>query len=222
MNSIGRNFAPRLSDRAYADIVRALFSGRLKLGSFISQADLAAVAGCGIGPLRDALKMLEADGVIIIHPRSGIEVLRPSTDLTRSTYQFRMILERAAVRQFALVAPMTVIDGLLAQHETALANLSPIGAEIDLDEYLQSLEVGFHLQVVASLANPIVDSAYRRLRLLSGIVRMNKQHSRHTAEISIGEHLDVLRAVRDRDPKRAEDAMVRHLANALQRNLGLD
>jgi DNA-binding GntR family transcriptional regulator len=222
MNNMARNpSTPRQSDLAYAGIVKALFDGQLKLGSFISQADLSAVTGLGVGPVRDALKMLEADGIIIIHPRSGIEVLRPTTELARSTYQFRSIIERFAVRQFTLTASLPVIDGLIALHDRALADLSGMPAAINLGSYLREVEDGFHLPVVASLSNAIVDSAYGRLRLLSGIVRLNDQFTRHAAEISIGEHLDILHAARARDPDQAEAAMLRHLTNALQRNLGL-
>ncbi len=50
-------------------------------------------------PLRDALRILEAEGVLTIHPRAGIEFLKPDLELARSsTYQFRSIIERAAAR----------------------------------------------------------------------------------------------------------------------------
>lgn len=211
----------RQSELAYARILEALFAGKVSFGSFISQADLTAMTGIGVGPVRDALKLLEMDGIIVIHPRSGIEVIRPSTELARSTYQFRSIIERFAVRQFTLTASPAVVDQLIAQHESAISDLDGVPLDMNLADEMTDLEECFHLPIVASLANAIVDAAYGRLGLLSRIVKMNGLVTRHTAAISIGEHLDALRAARARDPDSAEAAMVRHLANALQRNLGL-
>jgi len=221
MNTLPRPSPPRQSELAYAGILQALFAGKVKFGSFISQSDLTAMTGFGVGPVRDALRLLETEGIIVIHPRSGIEVIRPSTELARSTFQFRSIIERFAARQFALTAPLQTMDDLIALHDRAIADLAGCASDVNLSDAMTGLEKDFHAAITASLSNAIVDSAYRRLHLLSQIVRMNGLVTRHTAEISIGEHLDVLRAARARDPDTAESAMMRHLTNALHRNLGL-
>lgn len=221
MNTLPRLPPPRQSELAYAGILEALFAGKVKFGSFISQSDLTAMTGFGVGPVRDALRLLETEGIIVIHPRSGIEVIRPSTELTRSTFQFRSIIERFAARQFTLTAGFQTIDDLIALHDRAIQDLAGFASDVNLSDEMTGLESDFHVPIIASLSNAIVDSAYGRLRLLSQIVKMNGLVTRHAAEISIGEHLDVLRAARARDPDEAEAAMIRHLTNALQRNLGL-
>jgi len=211
----------RLGDIAYERILEALFSRQVEFGSFISQAELVKVTGLGVGPVRDALKLLEADGILFIHPRSGIEVVRPSTELARSTFQFRTIIERFAVRQFTRTVSLRALDDVIALHEEMLGNVAKLAVDHDFIDDLVEVENRFHLPICAALANTIVDSAYGRLQLLSKIVKMTTPVTGRTAEISINEHLDVLRACRDRDPDRAEAAMVRHLNNALQRTLGL-
>ena len=179
------------------------------------------MTGLGVGPVRDALKLLEADGVLIIHPRSGIEVVRPSTELARSTYQFRTIIERFAVRQFTRTASLTALDDMIALHERTRDDVAKLAPDHNFVDQMTGVEDGFHFPVCTALSNAIVDSAYRRLQLLSKIVKMNGLVTGRTAATSITEHLDVLLACKDRDPDRAEAAMVRHLNNALQRNLGL-
>ena len=101
----GSRNSRRLSDVAYARILENLFDRQLPAGAFVSQNDLVTLLGIPVGPLRDALRVLEAEGVLKIHPRSGIEFVKPGLELTRSTYQFRTIIERAAVRMFAETAP---------------------------------------------------------------------------------------------------------------------
>jgi DNA-binding GntR family transcriptional regulator len=88
----------RLSDVAYSAILEGLFEKRVPAGAFVSQNDLVKLLGIPVQPLRDALRVLEAEGVLTIHPRSGIQFLKPDLELARSTYQFRTIIERSAAR----------------------------------------------------------------------------------------------------------------------------
>jgi DNA-binding GntR family transcriptional regulator len=209
----------RLSDAAYRAVLEALFDRRLPAGAFVSQGELARITGSPIGPLRDALKVLEADGVLAIHPRSGIQIVRPGVDLTRSTYQFRGILERAAVRVFAETAQPDEIERIAASHH-AMAELlvgEPRG-EV-LKEQAQALEVTLHGAVIGALDNRQIDAAYRRLALLLRIIRLDWGFSPRSVGTTVREHLAILERCRARDPDGAEDAMRSHLNGALQRHL---
>ena len=95
----------RLSDLAYMRILAVLYDRKLPAGAFVSQAQLVELTGVPVGPLRDALRVLEAEGVLTIHPHTGIQFVKPGLELTRSTYQFRGIIEAAAVAVYAETAP---------------------------------------------------------------------------------------------------------------------
>jgi DNA-binding GntR family transcriptional regulator len=92
---------PRLSDVAYGRILQILFEQRLPAGAYVSQNELVHLTGVPVGPLRDALRVLEAEGILTIHPRAGIEFVKPGLELTRATYQFRGIIEASAVAVYA-------------------------------------------------------------------------------------------------------------------------
>jgi len=94
----------RLSEVAYTRILEILFERRLPAGAFVSQKELVEMTGVPVTPLRDALRVLEADGIVIVHPRAGIEFIKPGLELTRATYQFRGIIESAAVTVYAETA----------------------------------------------------------------------------------------------------------------------
>src|SRR3546814_16697784 len=81
--------------------MQGLFDQKVPAGACVSQNDLVRLLGIPVQPLRDALRVLEAEGVLTIHPRSGIQFLKPDLELARSTYQFRSIIERAAARRYA-------------------------------------------------------------------------------------------------------------------------
>lgn len=75
----------RLSEVAYQAILEGLFTRKVPTGAFLSQSDLVRMLGVPVQPLRDALRILEAEGVLTIHPRAGIEFLKPDLELARST-----------------------------------------------------------------------------------------------------------------------------------------
>ena len=156
----------RLSDLAYQRILEGLFDRRLPAGAFVSQNDLVKLLGIPVAPLRDALRVLEAEGILAIHPRSGIQFVKPGLELTKSTYQFRTIIERAAVRVFAEIADEAVLAELARRHLAAIALLESKGISAELIADLEALELALHNQVIGCLNNPLIETSYRRMTQL--------------------------------------------------------
>lgn len=212
---------PLLSDLAYERILEALFDARLAMGARLTQAELIAVTGVPVGPVRDALKLLEADGIVTVHPRSGIEVIRRSTDLVRQTFQFRGILERPAARAFAMTAPEATLRAMLAAHAAAETRFAASDPNADVAGDLSVLEEDFHSPIIAALCNELVDASYRRLQLMARIIKVKASVFPRAALVSVAEHRAVIEACLVRNEVAAEAAMARHLMNALNRNLGV-
>ncbi len=80
------------------EIARFQFARDRVLGDSQIRVDHASFAAVEVF---DALRVLDAEGVVTIHLRAGIQFVRPGLEMTRSTYQFRGILETAAVAVFA-------------------------------------------------------------------------------------------------------------------------
>jgi len=213
-------YAPRLSDLAYESILQALFDDRVPMGDKISQGQLVELTGVPVGPVRDALKVLEADGLVIVHPRSGIELIKPSTELVRSTIQFRSIIEKPAARRFATSASEETLADLRQMHEKLAAELENMDGRTNTFDLQQSVEDTFHLAIVSSLGNELVDASYRRLQLMGRIIRGKAVFFPKVAQVSIQEHLKVISACEQRDSDAAEAEIAAHLSNALNRNLG--
>lgn len=210
-----------LSDKAYQSILDALFSRQLPFGSRVSQKDLERITGTAIGPIRDALKLLEADGIVKVHPRSGIEVIKPSAELVRSTFQFRTIIERAAIRQFAQHASPGEFEALRGLHLQEIERLSRCDPGSDQSQSVDEIEDRFHSGIVHSLQNELVDISFRRLHLMARVIKSKGFLPPATVQISLQEHLRVLDACAQRDADLAEARISEHLMNALSRNLGL-
>ena len=211
--------AERLSEVAYRKILEGLFSRRLPAGAFLSQNDLVKLIDVPVQPLRDALRTLEAEGVVTIHPRSGIEFLKPDLELVRSTYQFRAIIERAAARSYAEKAKVAEIEQLSERHAALTTIIENEGLTPEALEQLESLDQDLHASMIRSLRNPLIETTARRLKNYLALIRVERRITKSLALRTIAEHVEILEAFGSRDPDRAEAALILHFQAATQRIL---
>ena len=211
----------RLSDLAYARVLEVLFDRKLPAGSFVSQSQLVELTGVPVGPLRDALRVLEAEGVLTIHPHTGIQFVKPGMELTRSTFQFRGIIESAAVAVYAEIGSEPEIEQIGQRHRTAEIALGRDGLTPDNLRELEHLEELLHGAIVASLNNPLIDTSYRRIRNYLRLLRLERKLTVPLALRSLREHILIIEACRNRNSQAAAAALQAHFSAALQRNLGL-
>jgi DNA-binding GntR family transcriptional regulator len=213
--------AGRLSDLAYDRILEALFDRRVPVGAFVSQNDLVKLLGIPVAPLRDALRVLQAEGILAIHPRSGIQFVKPGLELTRATYQFRTIVERAAVRVFAETAAEDDLDRIDRRHRKLIEAIEKLGLTDKRIAENEALEALLHNTVIASLNNPLIDTSYRRMHNYLRLIRLNRSLTAPIALRSLREHMAIIDACRARDADKAEAALAAHFTAALQRHLGM-
>ena len=211
----------RLSDQAYSRILEILFERKLPAGAFVSQSELVELTGVPVGPLRDALKALEAEGVLTVHPSTGIQFVKPGADLTRSTFQFRGIIEAAAVAVYAETASDKEIDEIGKRHRLAEATIERDGLTTDNVQLLEELEELLHGAIVSSLNNPLIDTSYRRIRNYLKLLRLDRKMTPPLALRSLREHGLIIEACRNRNVSAAVAGLQSHFAAALQRSLGL-
>lgn len=211
----------RLRDTAYARIFEIMYERKLPAGALVSQSQLVEMTGVPVAPLRDALRTLEAEGVLTIHPHTGIQFVKPGLELTRSTYQFRGIIEAAAVSVYAETASDADIAALLQRHRDVERSLEREGLTEKSIADLEVLEEMLHGTIVASLNNPLIDTSYRRIRNYLRLLRLDRKLSPPLALRSLREHLVILEACQAHNAAGAVAAIQAHFAAALQRNLGL-
>jgi len=211
----------RLSDVAYARILEILFERRLPAGAFVSQNELVQLTGVPLAALRDALRVLETDGIVTIHPRAGIEFVKPGLELTRATYQFRGIIESSAVAVYAETADEAEMLEVERRHLRAVEAIEVEGLTLAMRTELEALEEVLHNAIIASLRNPLIETSYRRIRNYLRILRLDRKITVPLALRSLREHLAIIEACRHRKAAEAQAALQTHFANAMQRNMGL-
>lgn len=217
----GGRASGRLSDLAYTRILESLFDKRLPAGAFVSQNDLVKLLGIPVAPLRDALKVLETEGVVTIHPRSGIQFVKPGLELTRSTYQFRGIIERTAVAVYAETGDEAEMAELRRRHLAVMALIEKEGLTDRAREEIEALESGLHNSIISSLNNPLIDKSYKRMHNYVRLVRLDRKLTAPISMRSLREHMEIIVACQERDAEKAVAALQAHFTAALQRLMGM-
>jgi len=210
-----------LADKAYKAILKSLFDKTIPIGAELSQADLIRLLGITAQPLRDALRTLETEGLVTIHARSGIRFVRADLELSRSTYQFRSLIERTGAHVFAESGDAEEIRSLGEDHRNLLARLEAGAWGAAEEAELDQLEDRFHSALISALRNPLIETTARRLKNYVTLVRIDWLTTRPLAIRTLREHLEIIDACAARDADAAEAALINHFQLALQRLIGM-
>ena len=210
-----------LAEKAYQAILQGLFDRTIPAGSEYSQAELMRQLGLTAQPLRDALRTLMNEGLVTMVARSCVRFIRADLELSRSTYQFRSLLERAGARALAEKGDAVEIKNLMDEHIALLEELERGELGPREQATLDALENRLHGALTFYLRNPLIETTARRLKNYLTLVRLDWLTTKPLAIRTVREHIDILKACAMRDADAAEAALATHFQQALQRLLGI-
>ena len=210
-----------LAEKAYQAILQGLFDRTIPAGGEFSQAELMRLLGLTSQPLRDALRTLETEGLVTIYARSCIRFIRADLELSRSTYQFRSLIERVGARALAEMGDAAEIEVLLKDHLALLERLEHGELGPEEKKTLDVLENRLHGALTFYLRNPLIETTARRLKNYLTLVRLDWLTTKPLAMRTLREHVEIIKACAIRDADAAENALATHFQQALQRLLGI-
>jgi DNA-binding GntR family transcriptional regulator len=85
-----------LPETLYRQLRRAILDGVFRPGQILRQEELAKRFGVSRAPLREALPRLEAEGIVVLHPRRGYAVVSLDPEEIREIFELRMLIEEKA------------------------------------------------------------------------------------------------------------------------------
>jgi GntR family transcriptional regulator, rspAB operon transcriptional repressor len=198
--------ARSLADQAYYRIRELIVSLELAPGSLISERELMERLGVGRTPVREALRALAAERLVDVYPRRGMFVSRVDVGDLAGLSEVRAALESHA----AALAAERANDADREKIAVLLAELNGAGVELD-ERMLIDLDQRIHRHIYRCTHNPFLEAtldAYYVLTLRIWFLALDRVAR---LEDAVGEHRELLEAIRDGDPVRAEDAMRRHV-----------
>ena len=209
--SISRSvLADQVKDRLLQDIL----AGRYPPECRIVETRVAREMGTSQAPVREALRGLEALGVVEILPFRGARVRRPSTAELLEAYDVRAELECLAVRLG--VPAMTAAD--LAEVDALHAAMQHAATAGDRHE-VAVFDADFHWRILRLARNAALERVWRSLEPFSRtyITLVAPGGDAHwTADL----HLPILAALRDRDTAAVERALRDHFRQASEHLAG--
>ena len=179
----------------------ALQDGRLEAGMTVTQNELCDLLGLSLSPLRETLVLLEEFGLVDIKPRTGIRIVYPEVAFIRENYQFRVLIEIAAIRAFAASVSKTSLDEMRARHAQSRFELEDPQLPDDVQNRFLSLDLEMHRAFVEALGNQAILRTHSRLQDNIGMARRVHQRPYFRMQLinTIDEHLKILDSLEARD-----------------------
>ncbi len=203
------SLAPRALYVEVAEQLRQrIFSRALEPGSWIDELKIAADYGISRTPLREALKVLAAEGLVTMKVRRGAYVTEVSEKDLRDVYHLLGLLESDAAGAVAAQASPAQTQELRALHlelEKAVKNRARF---FEVNER-------FHTKLLELAGNRFASQTVADLRKVMKLNRHNSLLKVGRIEESLAEHRSVMAALEIGDAKAASQRMQTHFSNGL-------
>ncbi len=186
-----------------------IFRQELEPGSWIDELRIAEEFGISRTPLREALKVLAAEGLVTMKVRRGAYVSEVSEKDLQDVYQLLALLESDAAATVASRATSQQLSELEGLH----AELA--GSASDHERFF-ALNERFHLRLLDMADNRWRSQMVADLRKVMKLNRHNSLFKQGRIEDSLNEHRAILNAMLARDAEGTRRAMQAHFAQGLQ------
>jgi DNA-binding GntR family transcriptional regulator len=204
------SLAPRALYEEVAELLRQrIYRRELEPGSWIDELKIAEEYGISRTPLREALKVLAAEGLVTMKVRRGAYVTEVSEQDLHNVYHLLGLLESDAAGVVATQATEAEQQELQALHDELEA------AAADRDRFF-ALNERFHMRLLEIADNRWRDQMVADLRKVMKLNRQNSLLKSGRIEESLAEHRAVMAALRRRDAAGAAKAMQAHFRNGLE------
>ena len=200
-----------LGQKIFQKIRQDIIAGRYSRDEELKELLIASEMGVSRTPVREALRQLEREELVTIIPNKGTYVIGITAQDMKDIYDIRVALEGLCVRQAANIATQEQIEAMeeilyLAEYHIRKGHEKQV---VELGGKVHEIlyEAGGNRMLKRVLQNYYLYLERVRKFLFSEPEKMWEV---------IGEHWEILEAVKERDGEKAERAVSRHIANVIR------
>lgn len=197
-------------DYAYKELRRMIMNKEFKPGQRLPEMSLAEQLNVSRTPVREALRRLASEGLVVIIPNEGARLANPSKKEIEDTFEIRAYLECLAIEKaIPRIRPLQI-----CMLEEAIEKEENIFPEKDLEKYLE-VNNAFHKTIAEASGNitlyelivNILSRSFVYLVLFGSFFELEDNPS-------LDEHMEIVKALKERDTKKAVELMRSHILSS--------
>lgn len=197
---------------AYDQLFHAIETGALKPGDRLLETDLAAQFGVSRTPVREAIRRLEAEGIVIHMPRVGAVVRKLGQQEIVELYEMRIVLETTAARMAAKHASGAEIRTLEGLNEDMAGQAgNPVQVAI--------LNRAFHHCIMQAARNQFLAHSYQALSHALILLGKTTLETQARMAVVLTQHGEIIEALKTANPDAAAETMRAHMEASLEHRL---
>ena len=209
-----RSLAPRALYEEVAELLRQrIFKRELEPGSWIDELKIAQDCGISRTPLREALKVLAAEGLVTMKVRRGAYVTEVSEQDLSDVYHLLSLLESDAAGVVATQATDAQVDELTTLQKQLEAAARP--GKVDRERFFEINE-RFHVRLLEIANNRWRNQMVLDLRKVMKLNRHNSLLKSGRIEQSLAEHRAIMESLAARDASTTVQRMQEHFRSGLE------
>ena len=190
-----------------ADIIRGeILSGNLKPDAPLLERDIALELGVSRTPVREALFVLQGEGLVELEPRRYARVRKISYSDISQIYSLRVVLESHSARSATRLAD----DRAILAIETALAKQKNLDKNCSAVEQTNA-DLEFHAAIAAASNSQILKTVVHQVLAFTATLRSRFKYDGKQFKQALSQHKAILEAIKARDPEKAGALMTEHI-----------
>lgn len=198
-----------LRELVFESIREAIIEGQLPPGERLMEIQLAEEMGVSRTPVREAIRKLELEGLVVMIPRKGAYVSGLSMKDISDVFEIRSALEGLA----AELASERITDEELENMERHLVRIAEGIEKGDITSVVE-IDTDFHSMLYAASRNQRLGQIINNLREQIQRFRQTSLSYPGRMRVALEEHRRIIEAISARDPEMARKLAAEHIENA--------
>ncbi|KQM70224.1 GntR family transcriptional regulator [Xylophilus sp. Leaf220] len=188
-----------------------LIEGAIAPGSKLNERELCAALAVSRTPLREAIKMLAIEGLVVLLPNRGAVAVQLTEDDVRHTFEVMAGLEA----QSGELAARRVTDEEIAEIRALHYEMLAAWTRRDLPGYYR-LNAQIHQAINAAAKNPVLVATYVQINARLHALRFRSNQDETKWARAVADHERMVEALAARDPQAMREVLSQHLAAKLE------
>lgn len=197
-----------LRDVVFNTLRNAILTGELSPGERLMEIKLADKLGVSRTPIREAIRKLELEGLVVNTPRKGAEVANISAADLRDVLEVRRSLEILAINLACQKMTQESLDELYENIQEFKRSIDSKGATD-----IAYTDVSFHDIIYKSTGNNRLIQILNNIREQMYRYRLEYIKDRESWKTLVDEHMAIYEAIKNRDSEAAVRAILTHIDN---------